>query len=387
LQAILPIDSIRFPLTGIGRYTYELARHLPDALPGLDLKLMAAGRFVNNIPTESVASNPDQSRALKVQVRRWLQNHSVLAATAKRAWLDHREKQSLRGHEDAVFHGTQFYLPRFAGPCVVTIHDLSVYSWAHCHPPGRVRTMRKGIENSVKQASVILADSEFTRQELIDYFSLRPEKVRAVPLASADYFCPRTVDELSTVLPRLGLQAGGYSLFSGSIEPRKNLEVLLKAYGMLPDSLRKKYPLVLCGYQGWRNTDVLARIDKAEKEGWARYIGYVSSQDLPYVFAGARLFAFPSLYEGFGLPVLEAMASGVPVACSNSSSLPEVAGNAALMCAPEDVDHFAELLQQGLEDEAWRESAREQGLQQNARFSWARCASETGAVYKTALYA
>src|SRR5690606_31364833 len=117
----------------------------------------------------------------------------------------------------------------------------------------------------------------------------------------------------------------------------------LDAYSRLPEALRKKYPLALCGYQGWRNTDLLARIDKAEKEGWARYIGYVSGQDLPYVFAGARLFTFPSLYEGFGLPVLEAMASGVPVVCSDSSSLPEVAGKAALMCDPNNVDHLTDL--------------------------------------------
>jgi len=114
-----------------------------------------------------------------------------------------------------------------------------------------------------------------------------------------------------------------------------------------------------------------------------RYLGYVSSEDLPHVFAGARLFAFPSLYEGFGLPVLEAMASGVPVVCSNSSSLPEVAGGAALMCAPDDTDGLATLLRRGLEDDDWRAEAQKLGVQQADRFSWARCAAQTGDAYRT----
>jgi glycosyltransferase involved in cell wall biosynthesis len=179
-----------------------------------------------------------------------------------------------------------------------------------------------------------------------------------------------------------GLQSGGYTLFVGTIEPRKNIETLLDAYSRLPWTLRKRWPLILTGYQGWRSDLIHQKLESARREGWAHYLGFVPSEDLPLLFAGARLFAFPSLYEGFGLPVLEAMSSGIPVVCSNSSSLPEVAGEAALMCAPMDVDELTCLLERGLTDEVWREAAVIKGLQHAQGFSWERCAAETLQVYQ-----
>ena len=169
----------------------------------------------------------------------------------------------------------------------------------------------------------------------------------------------------------------------GTIEPRKNIETLLDSYARLPLALRVRWPLILTGYHGWQNDAIHQRLESAKREGWAHYLGFVPSDDLPLLFAGARLFVFPSLYEGFGLPVLEAMSSGIPVVCSNSSSLPEVAGKAALMCEPTDVEALTALIQRGLEDESWRASAMEQGLLHAASFSWERCAMETLHVYKT----
>ena len=150
-------------------------------------------------------------------------------------------------------------------------------------------------------------------------------------------------------------------------------------------SLRQRFPLVLAGYKGWNNTTILARIRRAESEGWARYLGYVPDEQLPHLFAGARLFTFPSLYEGFGLPVLEAMASGVPVVCSDAASLPEVAGGAALMVPAADVSALTRALERGLTDDPWRAGAILAGRKQAARFSWRRCAQETAGVYRRAL--
>ncbi len=180
---------------------------------------------------------------------------------------------------------------------------------------------------------------------------------------------------------------GGYTLFAGTIEPRKNLDVLLDAYGLLPLNLRQRWPLVMTGYQGWQSEKLHERIKAASREGWVRYLGYVPAEDLPLLYAGARLFAFPSLYEGFGLPILEAMASGVPVVCSKSSSLPEVAGDAAGMCEAMDVDSLSRLIATGLEDDIWRNSSIEKGLARAAGFSWQRCAEETVAVYREAISA
>lgn len=221
------------------------------------------------------------------------------------------------------------------------------------------------------------------RQELADYFNWPLDRIHAVPLASSPQFHPRSPDALREALARHGLQPGGYSLFVGTIEPRKNIVSLLDAYSRLPLALRQRWPLILTGYHGWRSEAIHDRIAQAQQQGWAHYLGFVASADLPLLFAGARLFTFPSHYEGFGLPVLEAMSSGVPVVCSNSSSLPEVAGPAALMCAPDDVEGLTALLQKGLEDEAWRATAVQQGLLHAGGFSWERCAQATVEVYKS----
>ena len=172
---------------------------------------------------------------------------------------------------------------------------------------------------------------------------------------------------------------------SGTIEPRKNIEVLLDAYALLSKTVRQQWPLVLIGYQGWHSEQLHVRIEAAMSEGWAHYLGFVEADDLPLIYAGARIFVFPSLYEGFGLPVLEAMASGIPVVCSNASTLPEVAGDAAAMCEPQDVDALSELINRALQDECWREQAVKKGMQQAEKFSWQRCAKETAAVYKEVL--
>jgi alpha-1,3-rhamnosyl/mannosyltransferase len=177
----------------------------------------------------------------------------------------------------------------------------------------------------------------------------------------------------------------GYSLYVGTIEPRKNLDVLLDAYALLPQAVRQQWPLILIGYQGWRSEHLHARIAAAASEGWARYLGFVEASELPLFYAGARVFVFPSLYEGFGLPVLEAMASGIPVVCSNASTLPEVAGDAAAMCEPQDVEGLTELINRALQDESWRKLAISKGLLQAAKFSWQRCAKETAAVYQEVL--
>ncbi len=245
-----------------------------------------------------------------------------------------------------------------------------------------VRYLQKELRATLDRADALITDSEYTRRELSEYFSWPIERIHTVPLASSEEFFPRDYDSLEAPLARHGLVPGGYSLFVGTIEPRKNIETLLNAYARLPLSLRTRWPLILTGYYGWRNDEIHQRLEVARREGWARYLGFVPSEDLPLLFSGARLFAFPSLYEGFGLPVLEAMSSGVPVVCSTSSSLPEVAGNAALMCDALDVEKLTELLQQGLEDEVWRAQAITEGLLHCSAFSWQRCADETLQVYR-----
>ncbi|MPT01286.1 MAG: glycosyltransferase family 1 protein [Pseudomonas sp.] len=376
MKLILSVESVRFPLTGIGRYTYELASRLQHAGEISDLRLFAGRRFLPELLKPS-----DQSDAVH-GLKRFVQKNA-LAVEAYRRLMPFLRKRALRGHEDFIYHSTNFYLPPFAGPRVATFHDLSPFTWAHCHTPQIARYLQKELRQSLERANALITVSHCMRQELADYFNWPLQRIHAVPLASSPQFHPRSPDALRATLARHGLEPGGYSLFVGTIEPRKNIETLLDAYGRLPLALRQRWPLILSGYHGWRSEAIHNRIAQAQQQGWARYLGFVASEDLPLLFAGARLFTFPSHYEGFGLPVLEAMSSGVPVVCSNSSSLPEVAGPAALMCAPDDVEGLSALLRQGLEDEAWRAAAVQQGLLHAGGFSWERCAQATVEVYKS----
>ncbi|MBK5008024.1 glycosyltransferase family 4 protein [Pseudomonas sp. S32] len=375
MKVILSVEPVRFPLTGIGRYTYELASRLQHSSGISQLRLFAGRRFLAELPKP--AQQSDAVHGLKRFVQK-----NALAVEAYRRLMPYLRQRALRGHDDFLYHSPNYYLPKFAGRSVATFHDLSPFTWAHCHTPQLARYLQKELTLTLDRADALITDSAYTRQELADYFNWPIERIHTLPLASSPEFHPRSPAQLREGLARHGLEPGGYSLFVGTIEPRKNLQNLLDAYGRLPLALRRRWPLIITGYHGWRSEAIHARIAEAQQQGWARYLGFAPSEDLPLLFAGARLFTFPSHYEGFGLPVLEAMSSGVPVVCSNSSSLPEVAGPAALMCAPDDVEALTALLQRGLEDEAWREAAVAQGLAHASGFSWERCAQGTLEVYK-----
>jgi alpha-1,3-rhamnosyl/mannosyltransferase len=381
MKVILSIDAVRFPLTGIGRYSYELAKHLKE-IEGIDqLKFLSGYRFSSlPDPLQTAVPNNLSSNKLRQAILKNSFTRELYRLTSPLL-----KQHILRGYADHVYHGPNFYLPPFAGPAVCTFHDLSVFTWADCHPPERVKYMRKEIAVTLKRVDMLVTDTETTRQEVAAYFNWPLDKIRAVPLACSDDFRPRDIEALSSVLTKHGLIYKGYSLYVGTIEPRKNLDVLLDAYALLPKYVKQQWPLVLIGYQGWRSEHLHARIEAAVSEGWAYYLGFVEARELPLIYAGARVFVFPSLYEGFGLPVLEAMASGIPVVCSNASTLPEVAGEAAAMCDPKDVDGLSELINRALQDESWRELAVKKGLLQASKFSWQRCAKETAAVYKEVL--
>nr|WP_255423134.1 glycosyltransferase family 1 protein [Undibacterium sp. LX40W] len=173
-------------------------------------------------------------------------------------------------------------------------------------------------------------------------------------------------------------------MFVSTIEPRKNLSNLIAAYSKLPSAMRQRWPLVLVGGKGWNSEEIHAQIEQATAQSWLKYLGYVPQAHLPLLYAGARLFTYPSLYEGFGLPIAEAMASGVPVLTSNCSSMPEVAGTAALLVEPRDVDQMCVELERGLSDNVWRTLAIPKGLERASQLTWDTCVDKTLLAYKMA---
>jgi alpha-1,3-rhamnosyl/mannosyltransferase len=376
MKIILAVNAIKPPLTGIGRYTWELASRI-SGMPEVDVvRFFFEGRWINDI-----GSLLDQSPA-KLAVRQRLLRSTLAVATYRLLsplLLRHR-LQSLTDH---LYHSPNFYLPPFAGPAIATIHDLSIFRCPQFHPPERVSFMQQEIRLALTRADFLITDSEFIRKEIIEFFSWPEEKVRAVPLGVGEEYRPREVEDTVGVLRKFGLDFCQYTLCVATIEPRKNIEVLLSAYEALPQAERNSFPLVLVGGYGWRSDSIHRRIEHGQRQGWLHYLGYVSEADLPLLFSAARGFVYPSLYEGFGLPVLEAMASGLPVIISNRSSLPEVASGAALIVEAEDVQAITENIRILLEDEQWRNEASKRSLEVAGRYSWDMTARKTVEVYHT----
>ena len=384
MKVVLSIQSLKYPLTGIGRYTLELARRLETHPDIEELSYFNGERFVPGLPTQdAMETAPGGFSTGVAQFKRTLARNRLVLETY-RTLKAMRPTRPFRAHAGQLFHGPNFYVPDFPGPSVVTIHDLSVLTMPQFHPPERVMYLSKEIEQSIRRATKVVVDATAIRDEVIAKFGVAPEHIHIAPLAGGAEFHPRSSEEIAPVLATYGLNHGGYVLYTGTIEPRKNLVTLLDAYAHLPAAARETMPLVMAGHRGWQNEAIMDRIERGTREGWVKYLGFVPEEHLPLLFSGARLFVFPSLYEGFGLPVLEALASGVPVVTSTSSTLPEVGGDAALFVDPQDGEGLTAAIAQGLYDEDWRQGAIARGHAHAGRFSWDRCASETISAYRAA---
>ena len=248
-----------------------------------------------------------------------------------------------------------------------TIHDLTCWLTPEFHTPANVQADLAFAESVWRRADGLIAVSENTRQDAIRVLGIAPEKIQTIYSGvPEEYFSARPVQ-----------RARPYVLYVGTIEPRKNLNTLLDAWRELKPSLREHFELVIAGPQGWESEQTLARI-RAE----ASYIGYVPEADLPGLIAGASLFVYPSLYEGFGFPVVQAMAAGVAVVTSNSSSLPEIAGDAARLIDPKSPAEIARALTALLESESQRATLSALGRARAKKFQWETCAAESLAFFR-----
>ncbi|MBY4722339.1 MULTISPECIES: glycosyltransferase family 4 protein [Burkholderia] len=364
MKLILSVDPIAHPLTGIGRYTWELARHYHTTSCEQPVRFLHGTRWVNDpallLRPGGLAGTPGKSGWGKLL-------HSRRLAR----WRLARE---IGSH---FCHGPNYFLPEAAESGVVTVHDLSVFKFPETHPIERIRHFETGFASTLARARHLITDSEATRHEVAAYFGWPLERITAIQLGVSDAYRIHAEDELTTALAVFGLRAGTYTLCVSTLEPRKRVDRLIRAYGRLPVSLRQRFPLVLAGGKGWLNDALLAQIEQAEQAGWLRYLGFVPEASLPALYAGAHAFFFPSVYEGFGLPVLEALASGTPVLTSNSTSLPEVAGGAAWLVEPDHDDELLDGIERVLIDDEWRADAIGRGLEVASRHRWSTCGDRT----------
>jgi glycosyltransferase involved in cell wall biosynthesis len=270
-------------------------------------------------------------------------------------------------------------LPLRSIPTVLTVHDLIFKHLPEHHKLLNRVYLNLTLPLYCRRATCIIAISECTRRDVMAAYDLPPEKVMVIHEAADPRFRAQTPERVAAVRERYGLPER-YILFVGTIEPRKNLARLLHAFEALhADDLCDA--LVIVGQRGWLYGDFFAELESSPLREKVFLPGYVPDEALPAVYAGARALAFPSLYEGFGLPVLEAMACGTPVACSSTSALPEVAGDAALYFDPTSQGSIVEALSQLLRDPDLRGELVRRGLERATQFSWDRVATETEAVY------
>jgi glycosyltransferase involved in cell wall biosynthesis len=364
------------PLTGIGQYTYHLVRELQQMLPAEPVLFYGAGwsREIRSTPLPGVDG-------IKKLVKRVVPRPYRVARFIQQM----RFSAGVRRHRIKLYHEPNFLAYRFDGPSVVTVHDLSWVRHPETHPAERVRIMNQLMPQVVKQATHIVVDSEFIRQEVIGYYGLSPDRVTTVLLGVAPDFRPLDANACSSVLASHGIRHGEYILAVGTLEPRKNLATVIAAFAQLPEATRRRYPLVIVGMNGWGMERFPEGLRQMVARGEVRLTGYIPQQDLPKLYAGARLFVYPSLYEGFGLPPLEAMACGVPVIVSRRASLPEVVGDAGALVEALDDAGICAQMRALLEDDELHRSFSAAGLIQSKKFTWRQCAVETLQVYEKAM--
>ncbi len=292
----------------------------------------------------------------------------------------------LRRNRVDVLH-VQFTAPPFSPcPVVVSIHDLSFEHLPQTFKRRSRMQLRLTVRRSARNAAQVIALSEHTRADIIDTYNLLPEKVNVVPLAAPDAFAPvRDDNELQRVRQVYDIDRN-YILSVGSIQPRKNLRRLIEAYSLLHDQQPEcKLPqLVLVGKNAWLYEETLQSLKDRDLGTSIILPGYVPESDLPALYSGALCFIYPSYFEGFGLPPLEAMKCGAPVIVGNTTSLPEVVGDAALMMDPFDVNAIAAAIQKVISDSDFRAELRVKGQQRAKQFDWKESARRTLAVYEKA---
>lgn len=302
--------------------------------------------------------------------------------TARVAWEQIGLPRAIAADRLDLFHGAAFALPyRLSSPAVVTIHDLAFLRWPEQVPRRRGLYLSRAVRSAAARAERVIAVSEATRRDVIELLEVAPERVDVTYLG-VDPLFRRTAGEAIAAFRHRYELTHPFILAVGTREPRKNLPALVRAFASLRDQI--PHDLIHVGGAGWLSAELEQAIADARLGDRLRFIDFVPHDELPLWYSAADCFVLPSLYEGFGLPLLEAMACGAPCIASNRSSLPEVGGDAALFCEP-DPPAIAEALLPLLHDGELRQRLRERGPSRAARFTWERTATATVDSYRKAL--
>ena len=374
---LIGLDAIPLtePLAGVGHYTLELARALARAAPSDEFELVYPSSYPPVDLNEGPLPLPPNLKPARVHVRalgrRWFA--AGLPRYAGRRGL-------------ALFHGTNYEVPLWgAGAKVVTFHDLSLLLRPETHEARRVRRARRRLPVMLRAADAVITPTEYVRREVCEHLRAPASKVFAVPEAARAAFRPAAPAEAEEARRRLGV-GSEFLLAVGTVEPRKNLAALVGAF---EEVLRARpasgLQLVIAGGRGWLADPLFEALERSPARGRVVLAGYLRDRDLRALYSSCLLFVYPSLYEGFGLPPLEAMSCGAPVVAGRAPAVAEVAGGAARLVDTDRPGEFARALIELLEDDAARRALAAAGLRRAAEFSWERTARHTLEVYAEAL--
>ena len=372
MQVCLDLTPAIHNTAGTGRYVRELAKAFVDLGHGEQLSFFC-------VDPESGSGTGTPSLVPRKTIRCSKRGWSAAAALSSYFGIP---MDRFVGEAD-VFHATWHLLPRLRTPAsVMTLYDLSFALFPETH----LRVLRWSsnalVPRFLRECDRIIAISESTKRDAVRLYGIPEDKIVVTYLAAEDRFRPADPDRVAEVRGRLGLPPR-FLLYVGTIEPRKNLGVLLGALLRLK-AQRREVPLVVAGRLGWLYDGFLAKIRSLGLESLVLLPGFVPDDDLPALYTAAEGFVYPSVYEGFGIPVLEAMGCGTPVLCSDVSSLPEVAGDAGILLPPGDPAAWAEAIARLTEEPALRRELRERGFRQASRFRWEETARRTWEVYRAA---
>lgn len=366
----LLIDSLSLvsSFTGIGRYTYEIADKIEDDSE-FELDYFY-GYYSKKI------MRPEESKDIKNIKSLIIKNQVIKKIVRNILFLSSRFFAS---------NYDLYWQPNFipndvikAKKIITTVHDFSFLLHKDYHPKERIEYFEKYFFKNIVKSDVIITVSEFSKKEILEKLDFQDKDIYVI-YNGIDHNLFKIYTDLNT---KVNLPEK-FILSVGSIEPRKNLLGLLKAYNLLSSEIKREYKLVLAGFKGWENKKIVDLINKDKENIF--YLGFISDEELAKVYNLSSCFLFPSFYEGFGLPVLEAMACGTPVICSNTSSLPEVGGDAVIYCDAYDVNDIKEKIEMLLSDELLQKVMIEKGLNRAKLFSWEKSADEHIKIFKELL--
>ncbi len=370
LNAHLLTGNAGYRSAGIHGYISNLLAALPAADPEIAYTVLTGSQ-----------GNPPLHARMTVRRTPWNTEHPV----RRILWEQVVQPVALARLQVDLAHALAFVAPVMSRvPSVVTVYDLSFVHYPEVLPAARRLYLRLLTRLSCARARRVIAISRSTARDLVAVFGLPADRIDVAAPGVGPQFAPLPAGEVAEFRRAKGLPER-FLLFLGTLEPRKNLPVLLRAYARLPQADRAAVALVLAGGRGWMTDEIFATIEACGLRGSVLLPGYVPAAELPLWYNAADVLVYPSVYEGFGLPVVEALACGTPALVSDASSLPEAAGDVRLCLPPGDEAAWTEALRRAIHDSAWRSEMGERGRIHAARFTWANTAAQTVHCYRRAL--